>query len=237
MLILDRRCAFCKTYGGPRSGFYFRLVDMDITTDLLEAFLKCPTKCYLRAHEEVETGNPYADWVRTQSVAFRGEAIKGLMGGFAPDKCVTGTPAVESARSTQWQLATEFVARSENLQCSCHAVERSPSVGQGRVAQLIPIRFVFANKLTRDDKLLLAWDALVISKLHNREITVGRIVYGDDHATLNVKTSALKSEAKKLVDKIGPLISSPSPPRPGPEPTLFGVRLSDTLPPKGHRQR
>ena len=36
---------------------------MDITANLLDAFVKCPTKCYLRARGEVETGNAYADWV------------------------------------------------------------------------------------------------------------------------------------------------------------------------------
>jgi len=109
-------------------------------------------------------------------------------------------------------LALDFVARSENLQCSCHAVERIPSAGRGRAAQFVPIRFVFSNKLSRHDKLLLAFDALVISKVLGREVTLGRIVYGDDHVALNVKVSALKNEVEKLTDKIGVLISSPSPP-------------------------
>ena len=185
---------------------------MAVTTDLVEAFLKCPTKCFLRARAEVETGNAYADWVRTESDVFRSEGIKRLVAGVAADKCATGTAATESGRSAQWQLALDFVARSENLRCSCHAVERIPSAGRGRAAQFVPIRFVFSNKLNRHDKLLLAFDALVISKVLGREVTLGRIVYGDDHLTLKVKVSALKNEVEKLADKIGVLISSPSPP-------------------------
>ena len=185
---------------------------MAVTTDLVEAFLKCPTKCFLRARAEVQTGSAYADWLRTESDVFRSEGIKRLVAGVAADKCVTGTAATESVRSAQWQLALDFVARSENLQCSCHAVERIPSAGRGRAAQFVPIRFVFSNKLSRHDKLLLAFDALVISKVLGREVTLGRIVYGDDHVTLNVKVSALKNEVEKLTDKIGVLISSPSPP-------------------------
>ena len=184
-----------------------------ITTSLMEAFLKCRTKCYLRAREEVETGNAYATWFRTQSDAFRSEGVKRLAAGVAPDRCAAaGVSAMTIGRSAQWVLATDFVARSENLQCSCHAVERHPSAGGGQAAQFIPIRFVFTNKLTPDDKLLLAFDALVISKVLSREVALGRIVYGDSHATVNVKTSALKSELEKLVDKIDALISSPSPP-------------------------
>jgi len=185
---------------------------MPITTDLVEAFLNCPTKCFLRARSEVETGNPYADWVGTESDVFRSEGIRHLVAGVAPDKCATVTAATRSGRWAQWQLSLDFVARSENLRCSCHVVERIPSDGRGRTLQFVPIRFVFSNKLTRHHKLLLAFDALLISKVLGREVTQGRIVYGNDHVTLKVKVSALKNEVKKLTDKIGVLISSPSPP-------------------------
>jgi predicted RecB family nuclease len=185
---------------------------MAVTTDLVEAFLKCPTKCFLRARAEVETGNAYADWVRTEGDVFRSEGIKRLVAGVAADKCATGTSATESARSAQWQLALDFAARSENLRCFCHAVERIPSAGRGRAAQFVPIRFVFSNKINRHDKFLLAFDALVISNVLGREVTLGRIVYGDDHIARKVKVSALKNEVEKLTDKIGVLISSPSPP-------------------------
>jgi predicted RecB family nuclease len=78
--------------------------------------------------------------------------------------------------------------------------------------QFAPIHFVFSNKLTRHDKLLLAFDALVISKALGREVTPGRIVHGDDHVTLKVNVSALGNEVEELTDKISGLISSPSPP-------------------------
>jgi predicted RecB family nuclease len=185
---------------------------MTITTDLVEAFLKCPTKCFLRAQAAVETGNAYADWFRTESDVFRSEGIKRLVAGVAPDKCATGAAATESGRLAQWQLALDFVARSENLQCSCHAVERIPSAGRGRAAQFVPIRFAFSNKLTRHDKLLVAFDALVISRVLGREVTLARIIYGDDRVTLKVKVSALKNDMEQLIDKIDVLISSPSPP-------------------------
>jgi hypothetical protein len=181
---------------------------MEITNDLVEAFLKCPTKCFLRACAEVAPPNSYADWARTENDAFRGAGISNLVAGVAPEKCARGRALLESGRSAQWQFAIDFVARSGSMQCSCHAVERIPSAKRG--AQFIPIRFVFSNKLTRHDKLLLAFDALVMSKVLGREVILGRIVYGDNHVTLKVKVSALKNDVVKLTDKIGALISSPN---------------------------
>ena len=40
---------------------------MNITASLFEAFLKCPTKCYLRSVGETGAGNDYADWVKTRN--------------------------------------------------------------------------------------------------------------------------------------------------------------------------
>jgi hypothetical protein len=44
---------------------------MTITNDLVETFLKCPTKCFLRSRGEAETGNAYAAWVQTKNDVFR----------------------------------------------------------------------------------------------------------------------------------------------------------------------
>jgi hypothetical protein len=101
-----------------------------------------------------------------------------LVAGVAPDKCATGTAATVSDRSAQWQLALDFTARSENLRSSCHAVERIPSAGRGRATQFVPIRFAFSNKLTRHDKLLLAFDALVISEMFGGEVTLAGLSTG-----------------------------------------------------------
>lgn len=93
-----------------------------------------------------------------------------------------------------------------------HALERVPSGGRGKAAQFIPIRFIFRNKLTRDDKLLLAFDTSVLAEVLGRELAIGKILHGDDHAALKVKTSALAGEVRKRVSKIAALLSRPAPP-------------------------
>ena len=58
-------------------------------------------------------------------------------------------------------------------------------------AHLIPYRFEFANKLAKEHKLLLAFDALVLSEAIGRKVNLGKIVHGDRQATLKVKIPAL----------------------------------------------
>src|SRR5271169_1812818 len=99
-----------------------------------------------------------------------------------------------------------------SLVACLHAIERMPSAGRGKSAQFIPIRFVFTNKLTKDDQLLLAFDAFVLSEALGREIAVGHIIHGEDHAKLKVKTSGLAGEVRTRLEKIAALLSSPTPP-------------------------
>ena len=185
---------------------------MTITNDHVETFLKCATKCFLRSLGEAGTGNAYAAWVRTKDNVFRIEGTKRLMAEVAPDKCAIGPQAMGNLKPDQWHLGIDLAVQSQNLQSFCHAVEQIPSAGRGRTTQFVPIRFVFRNKLNRDDKLLLAFDTRALSEELRREVSLGKIVHGENYSTLKVKSSALASDVRKLTDKIGTLLASPSPP-------------------------
>ena len=44
---------------------------MKITSDVFDAYLKCPTKCWLQAAAEPPAGSTYAEWVKAQSHSYR----------------------------------------------------------------------------------------------------------------------------------------------------------------------
>jgi predicted RecB family nuclease len=185
---------------------------MNITSYLFEAYLKCPTKCFLRSHGEAGAGNAYADWVRSQTDSYRNEQIKELTTTAARDGRIMTAPLMENPKAAEWGYTFGFVARAQNLQSNIHVVERTPTDEFGRLIQFIPIRFIHTDKINKDDKLLLAFDALVLSEVVGREVSLGRIIHGDDHATLKVKIAALAREVRKHIEKIAALLSSPSPP-------------------------
>ena len=83
------------------------VMSITINAHLFEAFLKCPTKCYLRSLDETGTENAYADWVRTQNESYRSEGIKRLMEGAAPDEFVVGPPGMENLKTAKWRLGRE----------------------------------------------------------------------------------------------------------------------------------
>jgi predicted RecB family nuclease len=196
----------------PCSATFDSVVCMTITPDLVEAYVKCPTKCFLRSRGETGEGNAYADWVNAQNTIYRHEGIRRLKEGVANSQCVTGPLDTKELRSGKWCLATESTVRAQALECTLHAVERAPIDLPGRPAQFIPTRFIFANKLGGHDKLLLAFDALALSQALGRQVDLGKIIHGDDHVTLKIRTAALDTDLRKITAKIGTLLTGQAAP-------------------------
>ena len=169
---------------------------MTITPHLFEAYLKCPTKCFLRSLGKSGAGNAYADWVCVQSTLYQREGISHLTKGVANEEWFTGPLDTKELKSAKWRLATDSRVYGQDIECTLHAVERVPSDSPGKPAQFIPTRFISTNKLGKHDKLLLAFDALVLSEALGRKVDLGKIIHGDDRVALKVKTDPLNSSCK-----------------------------------------
>jgi predicted RecB family nuclease len=185
---------------------------MKMNPRLFEAFLKCPTKCFLRSTGLPELGNAYADWVQSQNDAYRNEAATRLLKGSQENESSFAPLATESFKSAMWRLAVDVLAQTENLESRLQGVEHVPSKGRGTPAEFIPVRFIRSNKLTKEDRLILAFDALVLSQMLGRKVRLGKIIHGHDHATLRIKVASLLDTVKKLVGKMAALLAIGSPP-------------------------
>jgi predicted RecB family nuclease len=199
-------------------------------------------KCYLRSLGESDSRNAYAEWVREQNESYQSKANRRLQndGELAVAPAATGNLnsakwhlAVDvfaraifeptTARSVDsYNFEADTIAndtaqpdsrRSKQvLESRIHALERLPSKGRGKVAQFVPIRFIFRNTLTKDDKLALAFDAFVLSGMLGCEVGLGKIIHGDDYTSLTVKVSTLSGKVRKHLDNIVALVNNPVPP-------------------------
>src|SRR5262249_44900504 len=184
---------------------------MTITSYLLEAYLKCPTKCWLRSVGEQATVSACVQCTQTRNESYATAEIRRLLSRTPESECIV-SPSVDQLKAGKWRLSTGVLAQTPHLEACLQAVERLPSAGRGRPAHIIAIRFISTNKISKDAKLLLAFDALALSEMLKRPVSLGKIIHGDDHATLNVRTSPLELTVRQYIAKIDALLSNPSPP-------------------------
>jgi hypothetical protein len=144
---------------------------MIVSSQLFEAYLECSTKCWLRSRAEPAAGNVYAEWARAQNEAYRQDALKKLLADLPEGDRAMGPPISKNSKDATWRIAIHVRLRTNELESCLHAVERIASEGRGSTTQLIPYRFEFANKLTRQHKLLVAFDTL-LSEAAGRAVTL-----------------------------------------------------------------
>jgi len=182
-----------------------------ITSYLLEAYLKCPTKCWLRSAGEQVTDSAYVQCTQAQNDSYATAQIRRLLSKTHQSECIV-SPSADQLKAGKWRLSTGVLAQTPHLEACLHAVERLPSAGRGKPAHISAIHFISTNKISKDTKLLLAFDALALSEMLKQEVSLGKIIHGDNHATLNIRTSSLELEVRQHIAKIDALLSSLSPP-------------------------
>src|ERR1022692_5172568 len=84
---------------------------MKISSDLFEAFVKCPTKCWLRFTGEPTADNAYAEWVQTQTESYRADAAKRLMADEPANACAVA-PVVENLKTARWRAAVDVLGQT-----------------------------------------------------------------------------------------------------------------------------
>jgi predicted RecB family nuclease len=183
-----------------------------VTSRLFEAYLACPTKCYLQSIGEVATGNDFAIWNETRSASYRLAGVQRLMADH-PCNIDVGQRDPKHWKHALWHFLFDYVARTQHCEAPLHAVQRISSVeGRNHSSQFIPIRFVPTNKLARSDKLMAGFEALALSKALGIKVGIAKIIYGDKWATFKVRADTISRAVNKAIGQVAALLSAPFPP-------------------------
>ncbi len=182
-----------------------------ITSELLEAYLACPTKCYLRSIGEVGSGNTYAAWYQTRNELYRREGM-GRMTASTAQELVSCRIEPSRLKKARWQLTLDQLFRSDELEACIHAVQRTPGDGKPQTSEFTTIRFIRANKLSRANRITAGFEALVLSKSLSRPIGVAKIIHGDDSTEIKIRGGTVLRELTKAIGHIRKLLAAASPP-------------------------
>jgi len=176
-----------------------------ITSELLEAHLACPTKCYLRSIGEVGSGNAYADWDKARGESYRREGIGRLAASSSQD-LACGRIETSRLKKARWQFALDQVFRAEDLEASIHAHQRTPRDGKPQTSEFTPIRFIRTNRLSHANRITAGFEALVLSKSLGQPVGIAKIIHGDNSAEIKVRVGTVLRELTKVIVQIRRLL-------------------------------
>ena len=149
-----------------------------------------------------------------QSDCYHATKIATLANGSPIAEIVASPVLVEllaSTRHSATKIAASITLPNCVLNSEIHALERLPASTRKGI-DIIPIRFVFTNHFTATDKLLLAFDAFILSAVLDHEIHKGKIVYGASENITRFNVSDLFDTVRTHIEDLAVLLSSHVPP-------------------------
>src|SRR2546423_2162683 len=164
---------------------------MLITDDIFQAFLQCETKSQLKLSGAVGDHRAFPDWEHNLVEDYKRQCHRQLRADFGEDEYLVGVAFPQDLEHSRCRLVMDCTVRAQEMQSHLHALERSASPGTTNHRSYVPIRCVPREKITTQDKLLLAFDALVLWTVSGEVPRFGKIIHGCEQATAKVEVAGL----------------------------------------------
>jgi predicted RecB family nuclease len=175
---------------------------MVITEDIFGAFLQCETKSYLTLAGAVGDRRQLTDWERQLTEDYQQQFFTRLRSHCRDSELLRGVTLAQALAQHQCRFALDCVVQTRELQSHIPMLERVPPAGKTSHLAYIPVRLLPREKLTRQDKLLVAFDALVLATAAGTVPHFGKIIHGSEYAVAKVKLEELLKTARAAVGKI-----------------------------------
>ena len=127
----------------------------------------------------------------------------------------TGTPTAETIKRKIYRLILGYTALASDLRAHIHALElvHVPGAKSLSVDQYVPIRFISAEKISAAHRLLLAFNAIVLSQAVSTPLPhIGKLIHGRSYSTTAVVLTPLYAKVLSAIAAIGAQQASPTPP-------------------------
>ena len=185
---------------------------MLITDEVFQAFLQCETKSHLKLSGAAGDQRAFPDWERNLVEDYKRQCHRQLRAAFQEAECLVGGAFPQNLENSGCRLVMDCTVRAQEIQSHLHAVERVASPGKTNQSPYMPIRCVPKEKITTQDKLLLAFDALALWTVSGQAPRFGKIIHGSKQATTKVEVAGWMDMAKTVVGKIAAQQANPTPP-------------------------
>jgi predicted RecB family nuclease len=184
-----------------------------ITNDIFLSHLNCERKAHLQA---AGLSGERSDFEAVQlglDRVYQQQALAAFLGRYGQAEILRDPPSLDAPLRGQHRVIVNATAEADGVRTRIHALERVGEAGSRNAPAYAPVLFVRNEKVTRRDKLLLAFNALALSAVQGGLPPVARIVHGSGQKVLRVKVEPLLGEVRKLLEEIRALRAEANPPR------------------------
>ena len=160
------------------------------TCEVFRAFTECPRKPILEFARTKPAKNVVDDFYQARRAIYRRAAIEHYL-----SKCDLSVSVMPLSYCRPLRFIEDLDTESAVIEIGGPYSGRSGKIG----AEVVPVIYVPARKITKNTKLLLAYNALLAHKLSGTIPSFGKIVHGQTFRETRIQLAGYSSEVRKLV--------------------------------------
>lgn len=189
---------------------------MKITSDLIEAFVRCRYKAYLKCTSQQGSATEFDSLERRLAHAYEEKAGQRLAERFSPNEAAYGPLPVEQLLKGRQRLVLNAAISDEQHSVTLPAVER---LGSGRQQDYASVIFTPSNKVTRFVKSLAALSATVLGTTTRLPVSCAKVVFGPSFSTTRLALTGLNgpthlgNEARSMLRDLETMATLPAAPK------------------------
>ena len=162
-----------------------------VTNDIFVSFLHCNRKAFLRAAGTPGHPTDIETVLLDLGQTYRHQALEAFLAPYPAQDVLHDPPRLEEALKSAMQVIVNATASAEGLSSLIQAAERMKGTDERHAPIFAPVLFILNETVSRADKLLLAFNALVLSSVQGVLPPIGKIVHGSSYKVLKCKIEPL----------------------------------------------
>lgn len=189
---------------------------MKLTSDLMEAFVRCRYKAFLKCTDKVGSITEYELLASKLADEYQPKAIQRLAERYSSREVAHGPLSLEDALKCRHRLILNVSSNDEHQTLTIPAVERLAS---GRQQDYAVLTFSPCNKATRPTKLIAALLGMALRTRSGLPISCAKVVFGDRISTKRLGLSGsngpttIGKEASSMLLDLESMVATPAAPK------------------------
>ena len=184
-----------------------------ITTEILESYLACKTKAYLKLHGKLGTKSDYEALSTETRAELRDRAAQMLVSRLKPEDVIRGVKITETALGKGAALILDVTIEFGDLSLCCDALKRVEGDSRLGGFHYAPLMAYEGGKIRPEHKRGLEIFSLALGEVQGKCPDFGFIVHGEEPKLHRVRLRPGLGEAKRILEELRLFRRNAQPPR------------------------
>ncbi len=173
-----------------------------ITTEILESYLACKTKAYLKLHGKLGTKSDYEALSTETRAELRNRAAQMLVSRLKPEEVIRGVKITETALGKGAALILDVTIEFGELSLCCDALKRVEGDSRLGGFHYAPLMVYEGGKIRPEHKRGLEVFSLALGEVQGKCPDFGFIVHGEEPKLHRVRLRPGLGEAKRILEEL-----------------------------------